>query len=73
MDSDDIPFLMISDKEELLFLLKGNGNKTFEGKRGKVKTMALWTNYEVLTRTLYKLFSELWNAKAKEKIKVKAK
>ena len=73
IDSDDIPFLMISDKEELLFLLKGNGNKTFERKRGKVKTMALWTNYEVLTRTLYKLFSELWNAKAKEKIKVKAK
>jgi len=27
----------------------------------------------VLTRTLYKLFSELWNAKAKEKMKVKAK
>ena len=73
IETDDIPFLMISDREELLFLLKRNGNKTFEERRRKAKATALWTNYEVLTRTLYRLFSELWNSKVKEKMKVKAK
>ena len=73
VEVDDIPFLMISDREELLFLLKRNGNNTLNEKKRKNRTTALWTNYEILTRTLYKLFTQLWDSSCKEKIKVKVK
>ncbi|RLI21633.1 hypothetical protein DRO54_03215 [Candidatus Bathyarchaeota archaeon] len=73
IEVEDVPFFLISDKEELLFLLKRNGSKILDEKRKKIRATALWTNYEVLTRALYRLFAELWNMKAKEKVKVKAK
>ncbi|MCS7365387.1 MAG: hypothetical protein NDF54_08125 [archaeon GB-1867-035] len=48
-----MPFFLISDKEELLIILRERRVKN--GK--KVKDMALWTNHEVLVNTFCFLFS----------------
>ena len=48
-----MPFFLISDKEELLIILRERHIKN--GK--KVKDMALWTNYEMLVNTFCFLFS----------------
>jgi len=71
MDVDDLPFFLISDEKELLFLLRKNENRILDSRAKKAKIAALWTNYDILTKALCKLFLELWNSNLKAKVKVK--
>jgi len=62
MDVDDLPFFLISDEKELLFMLRKNGSNYLGEMTKNSRATALWTNYYTLTRVLYKLFTELWNS-----------
>ena len=50
------PFFLISDKEELLLLLRRD---RYLRNRKKLSSMALWTNCNALVKTFYFLFFEL--------------
>ncbi|MCD6088298.1 TrmB family transcriptional regulator [Candidatus Bathyarchaeota archaeon] len=50
------PFFLISDKEELLLLLRRDN---YQKNRKKLNSMALWTNCDALIKTFYILFLEL--------------
>ena len=50
------PFFLISDKEELLLLLRRDN---YQKNRKKLNSIALWTNCDALIKTFYILFLEL--------------
>ena len=59
-DVKDVPTFVLTDQEQLLFMIKKNNEKHSE-KAKRAKIAALWTNYEAFIKALEKLFSALWN------------
>lgn len=61
-----LPCFIISDNEEMLLLIKKEDGQGADGnRRRKLKTAALWTNYEGFITTLKILFNQLWSSKMK--------
>jgi len=58
---EDLSSFLISDKEQLLFSIKTNGNSSGVDEED-IRVSALWTNYEAFVRALSVLFTELWSA-----------
>jgi len=58
---EDLSSFLISDKEQLLFSIKTNGNSSGVEEED-IRVSALWTNYEAFVRALSVLFTELWSA-----------
>jgi DNA-binding MarR family transcriptional regulator len=53
---EDLPFFMISDKDELLIVYRKKGEDKDRAKREKSKTAALWTNCNALVVSMLTLF-----------------
>jgi len=58
---DGLPSFIIVDEQELLFLIKRNGEQYEDLEEKREKLAALWTNYEAFIKALGALFTELWS------------
>jgi sugar-specific transcriptional regulator TrmB len=59
VDSQGLPCFMISDDKEVLIAFHGRTALNDDDAKKKVKTAAIWTNYDAFVRTLQALFSKL--------------
>ena len=59
VDSQSLPCFMISDDKEVLIAFHENDASNEGDVKKKVKTAAIWTNYDAFVRTLQALFSKL--------------
>ena len=62
---EELPCFIISDNEELLLIIRRKNTDEEDGiKKKRSRTVALWTNYDAIVKTLQILFVELCNSKA---------